>query len=157
MLACQISSQSVYSVALWGKKKPQFLPFLDYNILWCRQLAAIWESSTRMHNYKPSPIQRHLNRFCTPAPSWRNWAHKLWCSKAWRTDRQINKQMTQRFWPPWRHVKFEPHQTWHSHRGPQVCSCTSKNFWGPTHSFAARGNSKFGGNETPELKTLITP
>jgi len=41
-----------------------------------------------VHNYKPSPIQRHQNRFCTPTPSWRNRAHDLWRSKAWRTSRQ---------------------------------------------------------------------
>jgi len=33
--------------------------------LWCRNLAAIWESWTRVQNYRPSPIQRHQNRFCT--------------------------------------------------------------------------------------------
>jgi len=49
-----------------GGEKPQFLPFLNFGILWCRQLKAIWESWTRLHNYKPSPTQRHQNRFCTP-------------------------------------------------------------------------------------------
>jgi len=44
-----------------------------------------------VHNYKPSPIQRHQNRFCNPTPSWRNRAHNLWRSKAWWTDRQTDK------------------------------------------------------------------
>jgi len=56
-----------------------------------RQLAAIWENWTQMHNYKPSPIQRHQNGSCSPTPSWRNWAH-LWHLKAWRTDRQTDRQ-----------------------------------------------------------------
>jgi len=31
-------------------------------------------------HYKPSPIQRYQNRFCTPTPSWRNRTHNLWHS-----------------------------------------------------------------------------
>jgi len=33
-----------------------------------------------------------------------------------QTNRQTNK--TQRFWPPRRRVKSEPHQTWHGDREP---------------------------------------
>ena len=62
-------------------------------------MATVWQSWTWMLNYKPSPIQRHQNRFCTPTPSWRNRAHNLWHSKAWRTDRQTK---TQRFGRPGR-------------------------------------------------------
>ena len=40
------------------------------------------------------------NCFCTPTPSWRNRVHKLWHSKAWRTNRQTNKQKNSTFWPP---------------------------------------------------------
>ena len=32
------------------------------------------------------------------------------------TDRQTKRQKTQRFWPPRRRVKSEPHQTWHGDR-----------------------------------------
>jgi len=71
-------------------EKPQFLPF--FGLRWCHQLAAGWESWTCVHNYKPSPIQRHQNRFCTPTPLWQNGAHNLWCSKVWWTDKQTNKQ-----------------------------------------------------------------
>ena len=55
------------------------------------------------------------------------------------TDRQTGTQKTQRFWPPRRRVKSEPHQTWHGGRGPRARSCTSKTFEGLTRSFAARG------------------
>jgi len=34
-----------------------------------------------------------------------------------QTDRQTGKK-TQRFWPPRRLVKSEPHQTWHGDKGP---------------------------------------
>jgi len=44
-----------------------------------------------------------------------------------QTDRQTKKK-TQRFWPPRRRVKSEPHQTWHGDRGPRARSCVSKTF-----------------------------
>jgi len=31
-----------------------------------------------------------------------------------KCDEQTDRQKTQRFWPPWRLVKSEPHQTWTS-------------------------------------------
>ena len=43
-----------------------------------------------------------------------------------QTDRQTKK--TQRFWPPRRRVKSEPHQTWHGDREPRTRSCASKTF-----------------------------
>jgi len=52
-----------------------------------------------------------------------------------------DRQKTQRFSPPRRRVKSEPHQTWHGDRGPQARL-------GLTHSFAARGHWKCGGNQT---------
>jgi len=60
-----------------------------------------------------------------------------------QTDRQTDKK-TQRFWPPRRRVKSEPHQTWHGDRGPRARSCTSKNFWGLTHSFELGGTENLG-------------
>ena len=57
-----------------------------------------------------------------------------------QTDRQTDSQKkTQRFWPPRRRVKSEPHQTWHGDRGPRARSFTSKMFDGVKQSFAARG------------------
>ena len=35
-----------------------------------------------------------------------------------QTDKQTDK--TQRFWPLWRRVKSEPHQTWYGDRGPRA-------------------------------------
>ena len=43
-----------------------------------------------------------------------------------QTDKQTEK--TQRFWPPRRRVKSEPHQALHGDRGPGARSCTSKTF-----------------------------
>ena len=55
------------------------------------------------------------------------------------TNKQTDKQKTERFWPPRRRVKPEPHQTWHGDREPRARSCAFKTFGGLTHSFAARG------------------
>ena len=56
-----------------------------------------------------------------------------------KRDGQTRRQKTQRFWPPRRRVKSEPHQAWHCDRGPRARSCTSKTFAGPSQSFAAGG------------------
>jgi len=86
-----------------------------------------------------SPIQRHQNRFSASTHSWRNRAHKLWRSTAWRTDKQtdrrIDGQKTQHFCLPRRRLKSEPHQTWLGDRGRWPRSCTSITF-GVRRSFA---------------------
>jgi len=55
-----------------------------------------------------------------------------------QTNRETNRQKTQRFWPHRRRVKSEPNQTWHGDRRPRARSCTSKTFGVLTHSFATR-------------------
>jgi len=56
-----------------------------------------------------------------------------------QTNKQTNRQKTQRFWLSRRPVKSEPNQTWHGDRGPRARSCTSKTFGGLMYSFAAKG------------------
>jgi len=76
-----------------------------------------------------------------------------WRSKAWRhkrdrksvTDKQKNSTF---FNARWR-MKSDRHQTWHGDRGLRARCFTSKTFGSLTHSFAARGHWKFGGNQTP--------
>jgi len=83
-----------------AEKNPNFchiLPYFGLRHLVMSPMAAVWESWTRMHNYKPFPIQRYQNRFCTLTPSCRNRAHNLWRSKPWRTDRQTNRQKNSTF------------------------------------------------------------
>jgi len=67
-----------------------------------------------------------------------------------QTDRQTDKK-TQRFLPPRRRVKSEPHQTWHGDRGPRTRSCTSKTFGRLMHSFAVRGVENLGETRPPQL------
>jgi len=51
----------IHRFILWpcGGENPQILLFLDFGILWCRQLAEISVSGTRVHNYKSSAIKRY--------------------------------------------------------------------------------------------------
>jgi len=53
-------------------KTPNFAVFWTSAFSGVANWHQLWESWTRVHSYKPSPIQRHQNRFCTPTPSWRN-------------------------------------------------------------------------------------
>jgi len=64
------------------------------------------------------------------------------------TNKQTNRQKTQRFWMPRWRAKSEPYQTWHGDRGPRARSCAFKLFEGLMHSFVARGRWKFGCNQT---------
>ena len=128
-------------------KNPNFCHIFDLGIQWCRQLAAIWESWAQMHNYKPSPIQRYQNRVCTPTRLHGEIGRTN--SDVQKRDEQTDRQKTQRFWLPRRRVLPEPNLTWHGDRGPRARSCASKTFAGLTHSFAARGRQKFGGNQIP--------
>jgi len=130
---------------LAAKTRANFIFFLDFGILWCRQLAEIWGRWTWVCSYKPSPIQRHQNRFCSPTHSWRNQAHKLWHSKVWE---KTDKQKTQRFWPPQRRVKSKTHQTWQGDRGPRARSCTSKTF-GVQRIVSALGGAENLGIRSP--------
>ena len=86
------------------------------------------------------PYATASNRFCTPTPSWRNRAHKLYVQKRdGQTNKQANREKNSSFWSPRRRVKSELHQTWHGDSGPRARSCTSETFAGLMHSFAARG------------------
>jgi len=69
--------------------KKFFYHFVDFGILWCRQLTAIWESWTRVHNYEQFRYPTASKRLWTPTTSWRNREHKLRRSEA--TNRQTYK------------------------------------------------------------------
>jgi len=157
-LTCQISSRSVYSVALCWRKTPIF--------------AVFWTSAfSVIANWQPSEKVVHgaqLQTFPNPTASKSFLYSKAFMAKSGaesltfkrlpnkQTNRQTNKQKTQRFWPLRRRVTSEPHQTWHGDRGPRARSCTSKTFPHTMHSFAVRGRSKFGGTRPTQLKTPLT-
>ena len=72
-------------------KNPKFCHFVDFGILWCYQLAPVWESWTWVHNYKRSPVKRYQNRLCTLTHSWRNRAPNSGLQKCdGQTDKKLN-------------------------------------------------------------------
>jgi len=54
-----------------GGEKLKLLPFFGLRNLVMSTVGGNLRKLNTVHNYKPSPIQRRQNRFCTPMPSWR--------------------------------------------------------------------------------------
>jgi len=126
---CQ-NSRSVYSIALW-RRKPSIFAVLGTNFLMM---------STVGGNLRKLNTGAQLQTFPYPTASKSFLYSNAFMPKSGEqtltfksvTDRQsvTDKQKNQRFSPPRRRVKSEPHQTWHGDRGPRARSCTSKMFWG---------------------------
>ena len=130
-LMCQVSSGSFYSVALWRRNTPIFA------IFWIRHLVV----SPIGSSLKKLNTGAQLQTFPYPTVSKSFLYSNAFMAKSGAqsltfkgiTDRQTdngqtNRQKTQRFWPPRRRVKSEPHQSWHGDRGPRARSCTFKTF-----------------------------
>ena len=135
-LTCHISSRSVYSVALCWRKTPIFAVFWTSAF----RVVAIWQQSDKVeHGCTTTTPTASKSFLCSNAFIAKSGAQSLTFKNV--TNKQTDRQtITQRFWPPRRRVKSEPHQTWHGDRGPRARSCISKTFGGLTHSFAARGH-----------------
>ena len=73
-----------------------------------------------------------------------------------QTDKQTNIK-TQRFWPPRRRMKSEPHQTWCMVIEDLEHVLAPWELFGPDVSFAARSAENFGETRPPQLKTPTTP
>ena len=131
------ASRSVYSIALWRRKK-QFLPFF-----WTSAFSDVdsWRKSEKVEHgctttnlplsngIKIISVLQRLHGEIGQTNSDVSVTDK----KASRTDKKLNVLS-----PTRRRVKSEPHQTWYGGRGPQARSCIFKTFGGLTHSFAAR-------------------
>ena len=137
-LSCQISSGSVYSVALeW--RKPQILPHFQL-----RHPALAPPSGVETKLCVAAQLQTfHYPMISKPLLSsnafWtKSFCHTLSFNNV--TDRQTNKHKTQYFWLSRRRAKSVLHR--HSDRRPRAC----KMFGDPMHSFAAGRRYIFGGN-----------
>ena len=126
-------------------KNPQFLPYLA--IFWSSAFSGVasWQQSDKVEHGCTTtnlPLSNGIKIVSVLQRLHGEIGHTISDvqKRDEQTDKQTDKQKkTQRFWPPRRRVKSEPHQTWHGDRGPRARSCTSKTFWGLMHSFAARG------------------
>jgi len=139
-LRCQISSRSIYSVALCWRKTPIFAVF------WTSVFSVVgnWQRSDKVeHGYTTTnlPLSNGIKIVSVlqrlHGEIGRTVSDVQKCDE--HTNRQTDRQKIRRFWPPRRRVKSEPHQTWHGDREPRARSYTSKTFGGLMHSFAARG------------------
>ena len=138
MLTCQISSRSVYSVALRWRKSLIFAIFCTLAF----SVVADWPQSDKVEN---GCATTNSNAFMAKSGA-QSLTLKSVTNK--QTDRQTNKKNST-FLATRRHVKSEPHQslvglgfhvppggqkrgdqTWHGDRGPTARLCSSKTFWG---------------------------
>jgi len=151
---CEISSRWVYSVVLWRRKTPIFAIFglrhLVMSPLGINVRTLNTGAQLQTFSYPTaSKLFLYSNAFMAKSGA-RTVTFKSVTDR--QTNKQTNRQKTQRSWPPRRRVKSERHQTWHSDRGPRACSCTCKTFGGLTHRFAARGTKYLGKPEPLNLK-----
>jgi len=127
-LTCQISSRSVYSVALWRRKTPIFAIFSTSAF----SGVASWQQSEKVeHGCTATNLPLSNGIKIVPVLQRLHGEIGRTISDVQKRDRQTDRQTdkeTQRFCPPRRWVKSEPHQTWHGDRGPRARSCTSKTF-----------------------------
>ena len=126
---------------LAAKTPPNFCQFLRFFGLRHLVLSPIGNSLTKLNTtaqLQTFPYPTASKSFLYSNAFMAKWGAQTLTFKS-VTDKQTNRQKTQRFWPPRRRVKSELHQTWHGDRGPRARSFTSKTFRGLTHSFAARG------------------
>jgi len=113
-------------------KKTQFLPF--FVVFWTSAFSDVanWQQSDKVeHGY--TTIKLLLSNGIKIGSVLQRLHGEIGrsISDVQKRDGQTNRQTdkkTQRFWSPRRRVKNQPHQTWHSDRGPRAGSCASKTF-----------------------------
>ena len=153
-LTSQISSLSVYFVALW-RQKPQ-ISTISLTSAFCGDVS--WQRSEKVE-HGCTTTNLPLSNGIKMVSVLQRLHGKIGCtnSDVQKRDEQTDKQKTQRFWPLRRRVKSEPHQTWHDDRGPRARSCTSKTF-GVLRTVSPLGGAEnLGETRSPQLKTPITP
>jgi len=157
---CQMSSRSVYSVVLWRRKKNQFLPF--FAVFW---ISAFSDVANCVINLRKLSMGAQLQTFPYPTASKSFLYYNAFMAKSGAqtltfksvTNKQTNRQKTQRSWPPRRRVKSQPTKLGMVIEDLEHVFSSPKTFRGLTHSFAARGRWKFGGKQTPSTWNPITP
>jgi len=112
-----------------GGENPQFLPF--FAVFWTSAFSDV----ANCHQSQKVEYGAKLQTFPYPAASKSFLYSNAFMAKSGAqtlafknvTGKQTDKQTkTERFWPPRRRVKSEPHQTWHGYRRPRARSCISK-------------------------------
>jgi len=152
-LTCQILSRSVYSVALCWRKSPIFAVFLTSAF----SVVANWQQSDKVEHRCTTtnfPLSNGIKSFLCPNASIakcdaQSLTFKSVTNK--QTDRQTNRQKTQRFWPPRRRVKSEPTKHGMVIEDFEHVLAPLK-LLGLIHSFAATGTENLGEPDPFNLK-----
>ena len=130
---CEIWSRSVYSVVLRRRKPPNFCRF------WPSAFSDVanWHQPQKVEHgctttnlplsngIKIVSVLQRLHGEIGRTNSLRTSGAQ---KRYGQTNRQTNRQKTQRFWPLRRRVKSEPHQTWHGDRGLEHVLSPPKRF-----------------------------
>jgi len=137
-LTCQISSRSVYSVALCWRKTPIFAVF------WTSAFSVItnWQQSDKVeHGCSTTnpPLSNGIKIVSVLQRLHGEIGRTI--SDVQKRDDQTNRQTKKLnvFGDPGGGEIRAPPNLGHGDRGPRARSCTSKTFGGLAHSFAARG------------------
>ena len=113
---CQISSRSVYSVVLWRRTPPNFCHILPYFGLRHSVMSPVGSSlkklntGAQLQTFHYTTVTKsflYSNAFMAK-PGEQSLTFKSATDR--QTNRQTDRQKTQRFWPPRRRMKSEPHQ-----------------------------------------------
>ena len=125
-LTCQISSRSVYSVALcW--RKPQFLPFF-----WTSAFSVVANSQqSDKVEYGCTTTNLSLSNGVKIVSVLQDLHGEIWrtISDVQKCDEQTDKQTkNSTFLATPAAGEIRAHQTWHGDRGPRARSCASKTF-----------------------------
>jgi len=134
---CQISSGSVYSVALWRHKNPIFA------ILWTSAFSDVtsWRQSEKVeHGCTTTNLSISNGIKIVSVLQCLHGEVGRTNSDVQKRDKQTNKQkQDSTFLAALAAGEIRVQPSWHGDRGPRARSFTSKTFGGLMHSFAARG------------------
>jgi len=122
-LRAKCRSRSVYSVALWRRKTPNFAVFwtLAFSSVASWRILRTFNTDAQLQTFPYTMVSKsflYSNAFMAKSGAQ---------TDVQKRDGQTDKR-TQRFWPPRRRVKSGPHQIWRGDRGPRARSCISKTF-----------------------------
>jgi len=133
---------SVYSVANWWWKPPNFATF-ELQHLVVLPIGSVWRKLKI--NTQPKTFT-YQNLFCSQMASWQDHAQKF--HQVWRHKLDEKQKTAFLVTPVAGDIQTSP-KTWHGDRGPRSHSCISKMFGGQIYSFAAMRHWKYGGNLPP--------
>ena len=122
LLYRHLFTDKVYSVALWQRKSPIVAVFELRHLV----MSTVGGNLSKLNRSAQLQIFPYLT---ASKPFLYSNAFITKSGEQTLTFKSVtDRQKTQRFSPPRRWVKSDPHQTWYGDRGPRARSCTFKTF-----------------------------